>query len=117
MTPMERRHFGADGRIVPTNDCYAQAMREVAAEKAVLLIDVHPHSVALFERLGAAATDVYGSIPTDRTHWSPAGARLWADFISAELRRVTDPRYASLVATFAAPGSEPGRSLPPAARP
>ena len=117
VTPMERRHFGADGRIVPTNDGYAQAMREVAAEKAVLLIDVHPFSVALFERVGAAATDVYGSIPTDRTHWSPAGARLWADFISAQLRQVTDPRYASLVAAFARPGSEPSGSPLPAAAP
>ena len=97
VTPMERRHFGPDGRIVPTNDGYAQAMREVAAEKHTLLIDVHPYSVALFEEMGAAATDVFGSIPTDRTHWSAAGAQLWADFIEAELRRVTDPRYAALV--------------------
>jgi lysophospholipase L1-like esterase len=100
VTPMERRHFGPDGKIVPTNDGYAQAMREVAAEKNVLLIDVHPHSVALLEKMGAAATAVLGSVPTDRTHWSAAGAQLWADFIGAELRRVTDPRYASLVAAF-----------------
>jgi lysophospholipase L1-like esterase len=96
VTPMERRHFGPDGRIVPTNDGYAQAMREVAVEKDTLLIDVHPHSVALLEKMGAAATDVLGSVPTDRTHWSAAGAQLWADFVASELRRVEDPRYAAL---------------------
>ena len=93
---MERRHFGPDGRIVPTNDGYAQAMREVAVEKDTLLIDVHPYSVALFEKMGATATDVFGSTPTDRTHWSLAGAQLWADFVASELRRVKDPRYAAL---------------------
>lgn len=103
VTPMERRHFGPDGRIVPTNDGYAQAMREIAAEKNVLLVDVHPHSVALLEKMGPAATDVLGSVPTDRTHWSAAGAQLWADFILAELRRANDPRYSSLVAALSAP--------------
>jgi lysophospholipase L1-like esterase len=100
VTPMERRHFGPDGRIRPTNDGYAQAMREVAAEKEVLVIDVHAYSMALLESRGFEPTHELGSVPTDRTHWSEKGSRLWADFIGAELRQVTDPRYARLVAAF-----------------
>jgi lysophospholipase L1-like esterase len=100
ITPMERRHFGPDGKIDPTNDGYAQATRQVAEEKDVLVIDVHSHSVALLEGRGFEATHELGSVPTDRTHWSAAGAQLWADFIGAELRRVTDPRYARLVAAL-----------------
>ena len=46
--------------------------------------------------MGATATDVFGSVPTDRTHWSAAGAQLWADFIESELRQIKDPRYAAL---------------------
>jgi len=100
ITPMERRHFGPDGRIHPTNDGYAQAMREVAAEKGVLVIDVHKYSMALLESRGFEPTHELGSLPTDRTHWSEKGSQLWADFIEAELRRVTDPRYSRLVATL-----------------
>jgi len=107
ITPMERRHFGPDGRIRPTNDGYAQAMREVAAEKDVLVIDVHTHSVALLESRGFEPTNVLGSVPTDRTHWSAAGAQLWADFIGVELRRVTDPRYTRLVSAFQSAAPDP----------
>jgi lysophospholipase L1-like esterase len=100
VTPMERRHFGPDGRIRPTNDGYAQAMREVAAEKEVLVIDVHAYSMALLESRGFEPTHELGSVPTDFTHWSEKGSRLWADFVGAELRQVTDPRYARLAAAF-----------------
>ena len=100
ITPMERRNFGADGKIQPTNHGYAQAMREVAAEKRVPVIDLHAHSVLVLEQMGAAASDALGSVATDRTHWSAAGAQRWADFIGRELRQLTDPRYTALVTAF-----------------
>jgi lysophospholipase L1-like esterase len=97
VTPMERRNFTEAGKIKPNNDGYAQATREVAAEKGVLVIDLYAHSVVALEKMGREASDALGSTPTDRTHWNAKGSQLWADFISAELRGVQDPRYAPLV--------------------
>jgi lysophospholipase L1-like esterase len=100
VTPMERRNFTPEGKIKPNNDGYAQATREVAAEKGVLMIDLYAHSVLVLEKMGREASDALGSTPTDRTHWNAKGSQLWADFIAAELRGVKDPRYAPLVVSL-----------------
>ncbi len=56
VTPMNRRDFGADGTIVPTLGDYPQAMREVAAQQDVDLIDLNALSKTLFEAMGEAGT-------------------------------------------------------------
>lgn len=56
VTPMNRRNFDADGKIVPTLGDYPQAMREVAAQQDVALIDLNALSKTLFEAMGEAGT-------------------------------------------------------------
>ena len=52
VSPMERRHFGADGKIDPTLADYAKASREVAAEEGVPFIDLNAMSILFYEALG-----------------------------------------------------------------
>lgn len=56
VTPMNRRDFDADGKIVPTLGDYPQAMREVATQQNVALIDLNALSKTLFEAMGEAGT-------------------------------------------------------------
>lgn len=56
VTPMNRRRFDTQGHIVPTLGDYPEAMRRVAAEEKVLLIDLNAMSKILFETLGAQGT-------------------------------------------------------------
>jgi len=52
VTPMYRRNFDAMGRIVNTHGDYPEAMRQVAAEENVAVIDLNKMSAVLFESLG-----------------------------------------------------------------
>jgi len=56
VTSMNRRNFDANGKIVQTLGDYPQAMREVAAEQKVALIDLNTLSKALFEAMGEQGT-------------------------------------------------------------
>lgn len=56
VTPMNRRNFDANGRIVPTLGDYPQAMRDVAKQQHVALIDLNALSATLFEAMGEAGT-------------------------------------------------------------
>jgi len=56
VTPMNRRRFDAQGHIVQTLGDYPEAMRRVAAEEKVPLIDLNAMSKILFETLGAQGT-------------------------------------------------------------
>jgi lysophospholipase L1-like esterase len=52
VTSMHRRTFGEDGKIVNSLGGYPQAMREVAAEEKVALIDLHAMSEKFYEAIG-----------------------------------------------------------------
>lgn len=56
VTSMNRRKFGADGKIVPTLGGYPDAMRQVAREEHVPLIDLNAMSKTLFEAMGPEGT-------------------------------------------------------------
>lgn len=56
VTPMNRRRFDAQGHIVQTLGDYPEAMRRVAAEQKVPLIDLNAMSKTLFETLGVEGT-------------------------------------------------------------
>ena len=56
VTSMNRRNFDATGKIVQTLGDYPQAMREVAADQKVALIDLNALSKILFEALGTEGT-------------------------------------------------------------
>ena len=56
VTSMNRRDFSADGKIVPTLGDYPQAMREIARDEGVPLIDLNAMSKTLFEAMGPEGT-------------------------------------------------------------
>ncbi|HEV2296549.1 MAG TPA: rhamnogalacturonan acetylesterase [Tepidisphaeraceae bacterium] len=53
VTPMHRRRFGADGTIQNSHGDYPEAVRQVAQEQNVPLIDLQVLSKQLYEALGA----------------------------------------------------------------
>lgn len=85
VTPMVRRTFGPDGRLDDSLQRYADAMKEVAGEKHVALIDLHASSKRLVEQLGPEASMRMANNPTDRTHFNEQGARTMADLVLRDL--------------------------------
>ncbi|PZT69797.1 rhamnogalacturonan acetylesterase [Streptomyces sp. SW4] len=89
-TPVERRRFDAAGTALPSHGEYPAAMRALAAEEGVALLDVQTLSLALWQRLGPEATKAYFNwTPTeqDNTHFNPPGAIEAARLVARELLR------------------------------
>ncbi|MGW3102296.1 rhamnogalacturonan acetylesterase [Streptomyces sp. NPDC001100] len=98
-TPVERRRFDADGNAVPTHGDYPAAMRALAQEERVALLDIEALSLALWQRLGVEETKVYFNwtdTEQDNTHFNPPGAIAVARLVARELvrTRVLAPRDA-----------------------
>ena len=88
VTPMVRRTFDAEGKISETQEdrnkrlgAYAQAMRNVAKQKKVPLIDLYAASKELAEQIGPEASAKMSPKPGDRTHFNEAGARAMAGLV------------------------------------
>jgi lysophospholipase L1-like esterase len=106
LTSVERRRFDTAGKAVPTHGEYPAAMRALAAEHRVPLLDIQNASLALWQRLGPDATKAYfhwlrpGESPNypdgvqDNTHFHPQGAIAVARLVAHALRdkRVLTPR-------------------------
>ncbi|MER7929120.1 rhamnogalacturonan acetylesterase [Streptomyces sp. NPDC096057] len=76
-TPVERRRFDADGNALPTHGDYPAAMRALAQQERVALLDIEALSLALWQRLGVEETKVYFNwtdTEQDNTHFNPPGA-------------------------------------------
>ena len=87
VTSPERRNFETDGRIRPTLADYAQAMREVAQEQKVALIDLQAMSIRIYEALGPAiAPGAFADGGNDKTHHNEYGARLLARAVVEAVR-------------------------------
>ena len=97
VTPMHRRVFSADGKLSDILKPYAEAMKVVAAEKKVGLIDLHTMSGELFLKLGDAGSAEFANAPKDRTHFNEKGARAMAALVMPELLRL-EPRLKPLLA-------------------
>lgn len=81
LTSVERRRFDAGGTALPTLGEYPAAMRALAAEQDVPLLDLNEQSLALWQKLGPEETKSYFNwapgLPEeeqDNTHFSPRGA-------------------------------------------
>jgi lysophospholipase L1-like esterase len=75
VTSMQRRRFNESGRIVSTLGDYPKAMRELAKEENVALIDLESMSVELYESLGTAkAPFAFSNGGKDATHHNNYGA-------------------------------------------
>ncbi|MFJ3227374.1 rhamnogalacturonan acetylesterase [Streptomyces sp. NPDC086783] len=96
-TSVERRRFDAGGTALPTHGDYPAAMRALAEEEGVALLDVQALSLALWQRLGPEETKRYfnwTATEQDNTHFNPPGAIAVARLVAGELprRRVVAPR-------------------------
>ncbi len=105
VTPMRRRVF-KEGRLRQPGILfpYAEAMREVARESSVPLVDLHQSSTLLLEALGEDASEGFtmndnerhGKKGSDRTHFTETGAREMARLVARDLRGL-NPTLEALV--------------------
>ena len=85
VTSPERRNF-EDGRIRHTLADYAEAMRKVAREEQVPLVDLQTATIALYQAYGpVAAARLFNDGGRDRTHHNNEGAWLLASAVAAGL--------------------------------
>jgi lysophospholipase L1-like esterase len=85
VTPMVRRIFGSNGKLKGELQRYADAMKQVAEEKKVPVIDLHASSKKLVEQLGPAASAEMANKAGDATHFNEKGARSMADLVMQDL--------------------------------
>jgi pectinesterase len=94
VTSLTRRNFSKaePGRIESTLTPYADAVKRVAAEKNVPLIDLHQLSIEYCERIGPAGTAKFNPPKEDgspdTTHLDAAGSLPFGQLVAAELVRV-----------------------------
>ncbi|WP_223192403.1 rhamnogalacturonan acetylesterase [Paenibacillus sedimenti] len=100
ITPVQRRKFGENGKLQDTHGQYPEAMKQLAAERGVPLIDLAALSKELLEQLGPEASKKLflwldpGEHPNypdgvqDDTHFSEHGAREIAKLIVDKLHEM-----------------------------
>ena len=96
VTPMHRRNFDKDGKVTHELLPYADAMKAVAKEKKVALVDLHAASGEVFQKLGNAGSADLSCSATDRTHFSEKGAKLMAELVLKSLPGA-EPRLSVLL--------------------
>ncbi|MFI5801438.1 rhamnogalacturonan acetylesterase [Streptomyces sp. NPDC051561] len=77
LTPVERREFDAVGRALPTHGDFPAAMRALAQQQEVPLVDVSTLSLARWQELGPEASKecfLWAGETRDNTHFRPRGA-------------------------------------------
>ena len=105
VTPVRRRLFQANGELSAELQPYADAMKIVASQMAVPIVDLHALSGELYKKLGEDASidftmnhedlaDRTGK--GDRTHFTGHGAREMARLVAASLGGI-DARLADAV--------------------
>jgi lysophospholipase L1-like esterase len=102
VTSPERRNFDAAGRIEPTLADYAEAVRAIAKEESVALIDLNPQSVRFYEALGPEVSPrAFADEGRDKTHHNEYGAYALARMVIESLRSA-DPRLTAGLETHLA---------------
>ncbi len=108
VTPTQRRFFEKDGTIKDTHGEFPVAMRKLAQEEGVYLIDLHKKTTALYEVLGeedskkAFVHYPANSFPgqdkalADNTHFNPYGAYQIAKCVIEGMREQKIPLIKSL---------------------
>lgn len=116
VTSPERRNFDARGRIVPSLGGYPDAMRAVAREEKIALIDLEAMSISFYEALGPdASARAFADEGRDRTHHDEYGAYALARMVIEGLRRSDPALLAGLVAHIAPDAGrfDPAKPDPP----
>ena len=93
VTSIVRRNFDADGKFKPDSLVpYVEAVRRLAAERKVALIDLYTLTREQAERLGAAGSETLGRNDAegkpDRTHLGPKGQAEIGAMAAREFARV-----------------------------
>ncbi|WP_405172926.1 rhamnogalacturonan acetylesterase [Paenibacillus sp. FSL H8-0280] len=100
ITPVHRRYFADDGTLTDTHGDYIIAVRELAEEEDVPLIDLAERSRLLFEQAGVEGTKddfmwvlpgEYVNFPSgveDNTHFQERGARRLAQQVAEAIREL-----------------------------
>lgn len=110
VTPLSRRYYGADGKIHSDLLAHAAAMRKVAAEEHVPLIDLQAKSIAYLDTLtpaqglalGITKKDAEGNTVPDKTHLNYEGSYLFGRMVAVGLGQAV-PALARYVRKTAAP--------------
>jgi lysophospholipase L1-like esterase len=85
ITPVQRRTYGADGMLNNSLLPYAEAMKAVAADQKVTVIDLNHTSGLLYDRLGDKANAAVSRNGIDSTHFNERGARWMAALVMHDL--------------------------------
>jgi lysophospholipase L1-like esterase len=104
VSPMERRRFDEQGKLVPTLADYAEAARQSARELDVPFIDLNAMSKTLYTALGPAGSEPAFAEPQpgklDNTHHSPYGSYELAQAIVLGLQQARLPAARFVVDDF-----------------
>ena len=96
ITPVHRRTFGERGQITNSHGDYPAAVRQVAEEEKVPLIDLLNLSEKLYESHGGLGSEVLFA-PEDRTHHNNFGAYQLAQCVLVGLKEINHPLTKHLV--------------------
>lgn len=117
LTPVVRRRFDAEGRVLDSHGEYPDVVRAVAADRRAALIDLHDASARALKRYGPDSSRTLflqleqGAHPNypegvhDNTHFSPEGARVMAGLAVDAMRDVQLPLATLLRSCPASPGA------------
>ena len=111
ITSLARRTF-RDGKIESTLTPYVEAVKRLAAEKHVPLVDLHALSIAQLEAMGPEAAAVFDPVKKtadqqpDHTHLGAKGADLVAALVVTELQKVAPELGKHLLAPTLAPATK-----------
>ncbi len=98
ITPVARRTFDSSGKIKESHPVYTDAVKEIAKQLNVLLIDLNEKSKALLQKMGPENSKLlfnhlypgehpnYPEGKMDNTHFSELGARKMAEIVLQEIR-------------------------------
>lgn len=101
-SPVSRRKFNK-GTAIETHTTYTALTKEVAEKEKVLFIDLDEKSRALYQRMGEENSKLlflqlqpgehpnYPEGKNDNTHFNELGARLVAQLVLAEIRKLNPP--------------------------
>jgi lysophospholipase L1-like esterase len=116
VTSPDRRNFDAAGRIESTLGEYPEAMRIVASEERIAVIDLNAMSRQLYEALGPeAAARAFADEGRDKTHFNDYGGYALARCV-VEGIRAADPARLGNLAQHLSPDAgrfDPARPDPP----
>ncbi|MCX6132817.1 MAG: rhamnogalacturonan acetylesterase [Ignavibacteriales bacterium] len=108
LTPVSRRKFDKEGKLVDTHGEYPGIVREVAADEKVPLIDLHKKSMQLIQKMGPDESrkdflwvkpgflSAYPAGKEDDTHFTESGALKIARLIADDLQELKLPLSKSL---------------------